>query len=285
MDTSIGWHNLWKRYIALPQDHGSWVFLFSPLLIGLFLGESWNTASFVLVIAVVAAFLVRQPLTIAVKVFSGRRSRRDLVPAAFWTIIYSVIGVSAALGLVLLGYGYLLVLAIPGLPVFIWHLYLVSQRAERRQLGIELVATGVLALSTPAGYWIGQGASNPMGWLLWLLVWFQSAASIVHAYMRLEQREWKAVPPLSERLFAINSITFRALLYTTFNLIGVSILSILKIVPLFLFVPYLVQWIETVWGSVNPAVGKKPTAIGIRQLIVSTIFTVLFIAAWRLSTM
>lgn len=282
METSIDKHNLWKRYVALPQDHGSWVFLFSPLLIGLFLGESWNAASFVLVVAVVAAFLVRQPLTIGVKVFSGRRSRRDLVPAAFWTIIYSLIGILAALRLIYLGYGYLLLLAIPGVPVFIWHLYLVSRRAERRQLGVELVATGVLALSAPAGYWIGQGGPNPMGWLLWLFVWFQSAASIVHAYMRLEQREWKAVPPLSERLLSLNSISFRALLYTTFNLIGVSILSILKIVPLLLFVPFLIQWTETVLGSLNPAVGKKPTSIGIRQLIVSTIFTVLFIAAWRI---
>jgi hypothetical protein len=29
---------IFVRHIALPQDHGSWVFLLSPLLIGLFAG-------------------------------------------------------------------------------------------------------------------------------------------------------------------------------------------------------------------------------------------------------
>jgi hypothetical protein len=36
-----------------------------------------------------------------------------------------------------------------------------------------------------------------------------------------------------------------------------------------------------VWGTLRPAVGVRPTLIGVRQLIVSTIFTVLFILTWR----
>jgi hypothetical protein len=75
---------LFARHIALPQDHGSWVFLFSPLLIGLFAGGHLSQASLLLIIAALAAFLLRQPVTIAVKVYSGRRSRRDLPAARFW---------------------------------------------------------------------------------------------------------------------------------------------------------------------------------------------------------
>ncbi|MBK5108482.1 MAG: hypothetical protein JJE12_10125, partial [Anaerolineales bacterium] len=36
---------LFLRHVALPSDHGSWVFLLSPLLIGLFAGDSWSTAT------------------------------------------------------------------------------------------------------------------------------------------------------------------------------------------------------------------------------------------------
>jgi hypothetical protein len=47
-----------------------------------------------------------------------------------------------------------------------------------------------------------------------------------------------------------------------------------------IFAPYLLQWGETIWGTLNPAIGWKPTKIGMRQLIVSSLFTVLFILAW-----
>jgi len=66
---------LGKRHVALPADHGSWVFLLSPLVIGLFAGGRWTTPCLYLIVAALAGFLIRQPLTLAVKVRSGRRSR------------------------------------------------------------------------------------------------------------------------------------------------------------------------------------------------------------------
>lgn len=270
--------NILRRHIALPTDHGSWVFLFSPLLIGLFAGGQWSPASFYLVLAAVAAFLIRQPATILVKVYSHRRSKRDLSAAWFWMAVYAFIGLLALSGLVAQGYSYLLILAMPGLPVFIWHLYLVSRRSERRQLGVEMVATGVLALAAPAAYWVGVGSPEPMGWLLWALVWLQSAASIVYAYLRLEQRDLTAVPDTATRL----ALGRRAVLYTTFNLFAVLVLSLKHLLPLMLPIPYVLQWVETIRGTLRPAVGLRPAAIGIRQLLVSTLFTVLFIVTWNL---
>ena len=93
--------SLFRKQIFLPQDHGSWVFILSPLLIGLFAGRQFNYASFNLIIAAMAAFLIRQPLTIAIKVYSGRRPKGDLPAARFWMIIYCVIALLAILGLTL----------------------------------------------------------------------------------------------------------------------------------------------------------------------------------------
>jgi hypothetical protein len=180
-------------------------------------------------------------------------------------------------GLIMSGFSYLLYLVLPGIPVFIWHLYLVSQRAERRQLGIEVVASGVLALTAPAAYWIGVNNPSTTGWLLWMLTWLQSAASIVYAYLRLEQREWQDIPDRITHFQAAR----RAILYTSFNLTGVVVLSIVRILPPWLFLPYLLQWLETLWGTNHPAVGVKPTKIGLRQLVVSAFFTVLFILTWH----
>jgi len=267
---------LFKRHIAIPQDHGSWVFLLSPLLIGLFAGNSWKIAGIYLVIAAISVFLLRQPATILVKILAGRRPRRDLSAAIFWLTLYGLIGALALTSLIFQGFAYLTLLAIPGIPVFIWHFYLVSRRSERRQIGIELVGSGVLALAAPAAYWVGVGSPDVTGWELFVLTWLQSAASIVYAYTRLEQRVLPAWPALPERL----RLGSRAILYTGVNFLLVTVGAIFDLLPRLLFIPYGFQLVETIWGTLNPAVGVKPTRIGLRQLIISSIFTLLFIITW-----
>ena len=277
MQTALTRRSLFRRYIALPTEHGSWVFLLSPLLVGLFAGGRWTPAVVPLVASTLAAFLLRQPVTIAVKAYSGRRSRGDLPAAVAWILIYGLTGLLASAILLALGFWYLLALALPAAPVFIWHLVLVARREERRQIGVEVVASGVLALAAPAAFWVALGHADPRGWWLWVLTWFQSAASIVYAYLRLEQRELIIAPELPVRL----KMARRALLYTTFNLLAVSAFSFTGYLPRLLPLPYALQWAETIRGTLRPAVGVRPTVIGVRQLIVSTLFTLLFILTWR----
>jgi len=268
---------IFRRQIALPQDHGSWVFLLSPLIIGLFAGKVFSAASLALVVAAMAAFLIRQPLTMAIKAYSGRRPRTDLPAARFWMVVYGTLVTLSIAELVVLGETCILLLAIPAVPVFGWHLWLVSRREERRRAGIEILATGVLALAAPAAYWIGLDNYHPLGWVLWILTWFQSAASIVYAYGRLGQREWKSVPDLGTRFRAGG----RAITYTVFNLVLALVLSAFGVIPWLVCLAYLLQALETLWGTAKPAIGAKPVAIGVRQLIVSVLFTILFILTWR----
>jgi len=269
---------IFQRQIAITNEHGSWVFLFSPLLIGLFAGQNWSVDVIFLILGALAGFLIRHPITIAVKVWSGRRSKAELIPAGWWTFFYGLVGVIMIGGLVVRGLSYLLILSIPGILVFIWHLYLVYNRAERGQMGIEIVGSGVLALIAPAGYWIGVGEISSLGWWLWGLTWFQSAAAIVYVYLQLAQREYKQIPTLKNRF----QLGWRAIQYTSFNLLATVLLSALDVIPAWIFVPYLLQWGETIRGIYYPATGVKPTRIGIRQLIVSSLFTLLFILAWRI---
>jgi hypothetical protein len=270
-------HAYLRKQIFLPQDHGSWVFIFSPLLVGLFAGGKFTAASVSLIGACMAAFLMRQPITMAVKAYSGRRPKTDLSAALLWIAVYGVIVLVALTGLIRAGFSYLVALAIPGAPVFAWHLWLVSRRAERRQVNVEIIATGVLALAAPAAYWVGIGDYDPMGWWLWILVWLQTAASIVYAYLRLEQREQAEGLGIG----GLWEMGRRAFMYTTFNLAVSLALGLGSFLPRFVFIPYLVQWSETMWGIFHPALKWKPTRVGIRQLIVSTLWTILFILFWR----
>ena len=111
---------------------------------------------------------------------------------------------------------------------------------------------------------------------MWILVWFQNAASIVYAYLRLEQRDLTQVPARS----GLWKMGLNAFAYTTANLAASLSLGLFSVLPRFLFIPYLLQWMETIWGIDHPAMGWRPTRIGIRQLVVSTLWTILFIVFW-----
>ncbi|MBP6812983.1 MAG: YwiC-like family protein [Saprospiraceae bacterium] len=267
-----------KKQIAIPQDHGSWVFILSPLLVGIFAGRNFTHTTFILIVAAMSAFMMRQPLTVLVKIISGRRPKTDLDAARFWLLIYSIIAALALLGLILEGFGFVLYLALPGVPVFIWHLWLVSKREERKQVNVEIIAIGILALAAPASYWIGIETYLPIGWWLWILCWLQNSASIIHAYLRLDQREWKSIPNRWNRF----RLGWRVYLYTSFNLFAATLLGLgTGFLPTLILIPFLLQWLESLWGIDHPSIGVKPTHIGIRQLIVSILWTILFIVFWR----
>ena len=132
---------------------------FSPLIIGLALRALIGAASLVMILAALAAFMLRQPVTIAVKAISGRRPAGDLALARLWIGVYGLVLLAAVIGLVLLDAGYVVWLAAPALPVLGWHLWLVSRRAERRQLWVEIAGAGGCA-DAPAAYWVEGAATS-----------------------------------------------------------------------------------------------------------------------------
>jgi hypothetical protein len=112
--------------------------------------------------------------------------------------------------------------------------------------------------------------------LIWSLLVLQNAASIVYAYLRLEQRVLAKQPDRAAQL----KLGSRALLYTTFNLVLALVLVWLALSPSWLWLAFLVQWAEALCGTFRPALKVKPIKIGIRQMVVSIIFTILFILVW-----
>jgi uncharacterized membrane protein YuzA (DUF378 family) len=165
--------DIFQKHVAIPSDHGSWVFLLSPFLIGAFSAGTWSSDTFYLLVGLLAAFFLRQPVSTAVKAYSKRRSRQVLPAALTWSAVYALFGIAAVISLALGGYSYLFWLAIPGFLVFAWHLWLVSRRLERYQMAVDIIASGTLALAAPAAYWVNLGNYGLAGWLLWILTWLQ----------------------------------------------------------------------------------------------------------------
>jgi hypothetical protein len=262
---------LLRKYYIIPSEHGAWIWWIGPLLIGAAAAATWTPDLLILTAAVLAGFLLRQPATILVKARSGRRPARELRPALVWAAIDGlVLGVITA-ALVLRGHAMILALALPGFIVFAWHLWLVSRREERGQMGVEVVGAGVLALAAPAAYWVSGGMSATLPWLLWLLCWLQSAASIVLVFFRLSYRKLEAIPPVQQRM----QDGRRALLYHGFNGILASVLALAAGIPELMASAFLLMLVDALAAVARPPVGQPPTKIGVRQLLVSSLFVVL----------
>lgn len=257
-----------KIYL-MPPEHGGWFLLLGPFLLGALAAARPNGDLLLLVVFAVAVYVTRQPLTILLKALTGRRTRSDARPAL------RALGAMGAVDLALLapllwrGHWYLLWLGIPAGLVLTWQMFLTSRRAERN-MGIELVGSGTLALTAPAAYWVSVGQFVETGLVLWFLAWLYAASSIVYVYLRLKQRRMKSAPARPEQWLDGR----RVLVYAGFALALTVALAVLRVVPVWAPVPYALALGHYVWGITHPCVAVKPARVGIEQSLATLGFYV-----------
>lgn len=268
---------LWNKLIALPQDHGSWVFLFGPMVFGLLFVEKISVAIVSFCVAATMFFLMRQPLSVLVKVIAGRRADKDRDTAILWTVLYGVLGT--------LGFGYLvlvgqrvvvLLMLVPGVILLGYHLLQIAKHNERKQKTFEMISTGMLSAIAPLILFLDRGQFVIKDLFLWFLLWFQAAASIEYAFSALRQRVWKEVPDSRERI----QNGMDALVKTGLNLIFVYMLCDRALIGQFVWVAFLPQFLEVIYSMIKPAINAKPVAIGIRQLALTLGFFLLLAFLW-----
>lgn len=269
---------LLRKHLALPQQHGAWVMWGGPLVVGAVIGGAWTPALLWLGLASLGAFLALQPLTVFVKVVARRRPEDDRLPALFWLAAYGALTAVGGLGLIVSGANWVLAFALLAVPVLIWQMVLVARRAERGQMGVELVGAGVLALNAPAAHSVSIGGLSLVSLMLGSLCWLQAAGAIVYIYLCLDYRRMKSAPELAERW----TLARRSTLYHVANVVIAIVLALLNLVSVWTWLPFALMFAEALYGGVlRPPVGVRPVIIGVRQLIVSTIFYLLLIAVYR----
>jgi hypothetical protein len=264
------------KHIALPQQHGAWALWLGPFAVGIGAAGTIAPGLIWLSVANLGIFLALQPLTIAVKVLSGRKNRTNLAPALTWLGFYGLLGLTGATGLVLLGHGRVLWLGLAVLPVLAWQLRLIAYREERRHMAAEISGAWMLALAAPAAYGVGGGDLRTAA-LLWLLCGLQATAAVVSVYLRLEYRRMAAIPALGER----TRLSFRSNLVHALHLGAVIVLAAAGWIPWLAAGAFALMLVEAVHGGLlRPPVGARPAAIGIRQMIGTAVFSALLIAAY-----
>lgn len=267
---------MWRRHYAIPPEHGAWIWWIGPLLLGTAAAGTVTPAWGAMAVAALAAFLIRQPAGLLVKVLSGRRGRSDLSPALAWLAIYGCVIAAAAAVLLLSGHAKVALLGLAGAPLFLWHLALVRRKQDRHRLDIDLAAAATLALTAPAAYWAADGESLVAGAVLWALCAAKSAASVVHVTVKLRQRRMPETPAPADsaRMHA------PALAFHVVNAAAAIVLTVIGAAPWLVALGFAVVLVEAAVNAFQPATGKKPVQIGLRQLAVSSVFFVMAAAGF-----
>ena len=258
------------RQVALPTEHGSWALYLVPLVMGIAAGGRPTHVTAYLVVASACGFLIRQPVTMLVKVRSGRKGKDFERPAWTWLVIYAVVGAVHVTGLVLRGFGFLLWLAVPGIAILVWHLSLIARRSERRQMGVEVVGAAFLALSAPAALWVAErGVDWAGGAALYAGALGFNAWLIVETYLRLAQRAGETGP-------------WGAPMVTAVGTLGIAVVcAALGLMPTWVPLAFVIPPAATIAARLRPAEGRRPKQIGMEMLAISVGFTLAFVVLWH----
>jgi hypothetical protein len=270
------WKFFQKRFIV-PPEKGGWIWWIGPLVIGVAAAGAVRPALVAVAVGAFSGFCVRQPLTLFIKSYRLPSHAGDRGPAAFWAVVYAAVCALVALALVFAGEARVLALAIPAAPVFAWHFYLVARGNERRQMLRDVLAAMALALAGTAAYWSCGGDDRSVALLVWLLPGLHSSASVVHMFLRLDQRRWDNAGTLDRRLRlgVVPTIHHGANVAVAVAFYSMGLLSIAGVVA------FVVCLVEGVWAIVVPQVGHTPKRLGMRQLAVSAVFALLMCAAFQ----
>lgn len=180
------------RSVAVPAEHGGWGFLVEPMLLGLIVAPSLPGAA--ICIAAAAAFLLHQPLKIAVKDRAkGRVFERTRLAQRF-VLLYGMAAAAAFAAATLTGdirFWVPLLIALPPAAVQLYAEY----RSEGRSLISESAGALALAATAPAIILAAQGdaqSATATAALAWLLLALRGVPSILYVRLRLRQIRGKS---------------------------------------------------------------------------------------------
>jgi hypothetical protein len=239
------------KNIALPIEHGSWGFLFEPLVASL--AVAFSTAGLWIALMVIGAFLTRQPLKVLLSDWIAKRNLPQTTAAFRFTIIFSAISLIGLFGSLNFApaksfYPFLFIL-----PLAFYQIYC-DVTKQSRQLMPEL--TGAIAISSSAAVIALAGGWNFLNaYILWAIFVARLIPSILYVRNRLRLEKGKdffLVPVVVSHFIALGAIGMFA---------GNGLASMLT------FVIFLVLLIRAFWGLSPYRKKVKAVKIGIWEVI------------------
>ncbi len=268
----------------IPDDHGAYVMLLFPLVVGAVVGsiadptpKSPILAFIFLTLALLAAFFAHEPLEIITKPNINARAKRR---AALWLAIYGIILLVCGSALILTWQLWgILWLALPAvIPPAI---ELISRRwRKQRSLGVRLAGIGALVLSAPAGYYVATGKLDRLALGLWVINFIYYGSTLFYVRIWFEAKRLSKITKYGQTLIPAWLLQSTILYHSAGLLLFLGLASwrILPWTPLLAFAPLA--------AKLGMAIRRPPLYIPIKQvglfeLSQSLAFTFLLIFSMR----
>jgi hypothetical protein len=230
-----------RKQILIPTEHGSWSWLFVPYFIGLGIAQTFSLATFLVLVAGLSVFLMRQPGMVWSRARSGHGRRSDGPIAAKVLAGLVALALLALAGLFLLGITDILWLTVPTLIVVALYLTAARNRRSRmRVLGMEIVGAAGLALMAPAVLIAAHGQATPMAWVVFSLAAWQNVLSVFYVRQRIADTHERE----SNRLLSLVGHLLGA------GMVGGT--AVLQFTPWLAALPFLGFLIRAIWVYIRP---------------------------------
>ena len=169
------------RAIALPIEHGSWGFVFEPLLAGLLI--AFSPAAVWIALMVTGAFLTRQPLKVLLSDWQAKRNLPQTAVARQYVLMYGAVFTFGLVGSALFAKPAAFLPFLLILPLAAYQIYCDASRKSRNLLP-EL--TGAVAISSSvAVVALAGGWSFGAAFALWAIFVARLIPSILYVRNRL----------------------------------------------------------------------------------------------------
>jgi hypothetical protein len=254
------------RNVAIPNEHGGWMFLLEPALIGL--GIGFTLPGMLLAMAALGAFLTRHPL----KLMLDDRLKSRLIPRTKWAVRFSLLygGLAAVMFATCLltaqrPFLLPLILAAPLATIQIY------QDAYRRSRELAAELSGSIAMGGLAMAVLLLAGWNPLlAAMVWVIVACRAVTVILYIRARLRLEHGKAISTMS--VWASHLVS----------------LALLGGLAYFRLVPWLTVVVALIWlgrAFIGLSRFRKPTrapTIGIQETVLGLLTVAIVVAGYRL---
>jgi hypothetical protein len=241
--------------ISLPIEHGSWGFLFEPLLAATLLVPVFS--SLWIALLCIGAFLLRQPIKVFLADKFAKRNLPQTTVAMKFILIYGLIHLLGVVGcLLFVKTESFLPFAII-LPFAVYQIYVDSSKRSR-ELIPEL--TGAIAISSSSAVIALAGGWNYLNaFALWLIFVCRLIPSILYVRNRLRLEKGKE--------FTRNAVVISHF----FALIIIGILAVNFLIPRLPLIMFFVLTLRAIWGLSPYRKKVKAMKIGVWEVIYGTL--------------
>ena len=169
----------------VPREHGAWAVLYGAFLAGVGVAGQVTLPVGFFFVAVTAAALGNGPLTLLFRPAVGPARHAERARALAWLAVYGGIFALAVLPLFLVYRLTFLIAFGAGAGCFlVVRAYLLRGRDDRSLAG-ELLGAAGLTMVGPAAHAVAARAAEPIGALLWLLLFLFFASGVFYVRMRI----------------------------------------------------------------------------------------------------